>query len=140
DPATGLWTFTGSMNDARVNHSATMLIDGQVLVVGGSTQTNYLQNSERYNPVTGTWIRVGEPLIDHHAYHTATLLPRGAVLVVGGYPDFPSTAEVLEMNSDVWRLATVQPAVSRWNHTATLLTGGKVLLVGGDEVNNSSIA
>ena len=35
NPATGAFTFTGSLNTGRSNHTATLLDNGTVLVVGG---------------------------------------------------------------------------------------------------------
>jgi len=35
NPASGTWTVTGSLNTGRSAHTATLLTNGQVLVVGG---------------------------------------------------------------------------------------------------------
>jgi hypothetical protein len=55
DPATATWTYTGSLNVARVRHTATLLDDGSVLVVGGiggDTSSGYalLRSAELYLP------------------------------------------------------------------------------------------
>ena len=40
DPSVGSSTFTGSLNIARSSHSATLLMNGQVLAAGGQTENN----------------------------------------------------------------------------------------------------
>ncbi|HEY3663278.1 MAG TPA: kelch repeat-containing protein [Chthoniobacterales bacterium] len=54
-PASEHWTFTGSLNTGRYNHTATLLANGQVLVTGG-TFGGYpypaLASSELYDPGT----------------------------------------------------------------------------------------
>ncbi len=49
DPATGIWTPTGSLLAVRWNHAATLLQDGKVLVTGGSdTAFTPVADSEIY--------------------------------------------------------------------------------------------
>jgi N-acetylneuraminic acid mutarotase len=50
NPGTGVWTKAGSMNKARVGHSATLLISGQVLAAAGSGGGNELGSAELYKP------------------------------------------------------------------------------------------
>src|SRR4029450_10222160 len=79
DPASGTWTFTGSLNKERGQHTATLLQSGMVLVAGGSASTS----AELYDPASGTWTFTGS-LNTARAGHTATLLQNGMVLVAGG--------------------------------------------------------
>ena len=89
DPASHTWSTTGSMHQARVYHTATLLPNGKVLVAGGlliipgQPDAAILANSELYDPATGTWSMTGRM---NHARKdfTATLLPNGYVLAVGG--------------------------------------------------------
>src|SRR5262249_25207226 len=80
------WIPTGSLNISRDGHTATLLTDGKVLVVGGTngnSSSNFLNSAELYDPVTGTWSTTGS-LNTPRYLHTATLLANGKVLVVGG--------------------------------------------------------
>jgi hypothetical protein len=56
----GTWTTTGSLNTARSAHTATLLLNGQVLVTGGEDLAqNILTIAELYNPATGKWTVTG---------------------------------------------------------------------------------
>ena len=83
DPASGTWTTTGSLANARYFHTATLLPNGKVLVAGGYSAGSYLASAELYDPASGTWTATGS-LADARRFHTATLLPNGKVLVAGG--------------------------------------------------------
>ena len=80
----GSWTTTGSLNMARFGHTATLLQNGQVLVVGGNATQNTLASAELYNPATGHWTVTGS-MATPRLGHSSTLLPNGEVLVAGRY-------------------------------------------------------
>jgi len=75
------------MTDGRQYHSATLLSDGRVLIVGGGSDyanRRFLASAEIFDPATGTFTSTGS-LATARSYHTATLLNDGRVLVAGGY-------------------------------------------------------
>src|SRR2546425_9110196 len=51
DPATGTFSLTGSMAQARASQTATRLLDGKVLVAGGSGTSAVLASAELYSQV-----------------------------------------------------------------------------------------
>jgi Galactose oxidase, central domain len=81
------WSFTGSLEQARLYAIGTVLPNGEVLVVGGSYRGTFVQygltSAELYNPSTGTSSFAGS-LNTWRYSHTATLLNNGTVLIVGG--------------------------------------------------------
>jgi hypothetical protein len=135
DPALGTWTTTGSMATARASHTATLLANGKVLVVGGwnavsGSSAAYFASAELYDPATGTWTTTGS-LTNPRYMHTATLLDNGKVLVVGGYNGtYLASSELYDPATGTW--ATTGPLTdARDGHTATLLNNGKVFVAGG---------
>lgn len=80
--------MTASLSIERVFHTASVLTDGKVLVVGGLQCRKYgcLQSAELYDPRTDTWTSTGS-LNYPRCHHVATVLKDGKVLVVGGNPE-----------------------------------------------------
>ena len=60
DPATGTFAPTGSMTFPRVWHSAALLPDGKVLVVGRDSAAGDDRTAELYDPATGRFSRTGD--------------------------------------------------------------------------------
>ena len=84
DPEANAFRSIGTMTTARRMHTATLLPDGTVLIVGGYDEGGALAGAELYDPVAGTFRATGS-LGTARGGHTAILLPTGKVLVIGGY-------------------------------------------------------
>jgi len=131
------FTNTGSMNIGRDYYTATLLMNGKVLVAGGWNGSSITNEVDLYDPVKGTWTNTGS-MTTNRSHHAAVLLTNGQVLVVGGLtgignsPSPLSSSETYDPATGVWTATTNSPADARWDHTATLLQSGKVLVAGGN--------
>ncbi len=93
------------MSVARRSHTATLLPNGKVLIVGGgngvsTTTSQPIQSVELFDPATGLFTVIGNMLAPRSA-HSAILLDDGTVLISGGSTGtgtlFPTnTAEVFD--------------------------------------------
>ncbi len=135
DPATATFSPTGSLAVAREWHSATLLLDGRVLIVGGRSYDGTLRSAEVWDPVSGTF-SPGGSLAEPRENHAAALLPDGRVLVAGGWN--VEGASVTHASAEVWDPATgtFGPASplseARREASVTTLHDGRVFILGGD--------
>jgi hypothetical protein len=129
----GTFIATGALATGRQEHTATLLLDGRVLIAGGWGSTAVFASAELYDPKSGKFSPTGS-MNETRAQHTATLLGDGRVLIVGG-EDFDgncrTSAELYDPTAGTFS-PTGSMTLARQNHTATLLADGRVLVVGGD--------
>jgi Kelch motif len=130
----GAWIATGTMGTPRFEHAAVRLLDGRVLVIGGSSDDTNPATAELYDPASGTWSATGNMLKPRYGF-PPTLLLDGRVLV--GDTDDPRAdvpltgAEVYDPASGTWSSAGMVSTTEEWGGlTATVLRDGNVLVAG----------
>ena len=86
DPETsGVFSVPGHLHTARVHASATTMLDGRVLVAGGSNGTTELASAEIYDRYSQSFSMAATQMSVGRQGHSAVLLPdNGGVLVAGG--------------------------------------------------------
>jgi Abnormal spindle-like microcephaly-assoc'd, ASPM-SPD-2-Hydin/Kelch motif/Galactose oxidase, central domain len=111
DPATNGVSSTGLMNDARGQHTATLLNNGLVLVTGGY--------DENFDPAS-----FNEATATAELYDPSN---QGFSCVPTGASSSTTTSDCPDVMSS-----------PRWNHRATLLADGTVLVTGGTPTDSGT--
>lgn len=159
EPATNSWTVGASLPNGiagGVGHSATLLTDGSVLVIGGfdacpaqDTPVTARKIASRFFPKTNTWEEAG-PINQFRAFHSATRLDDGRVVIAGGgktisgpcaspiWADVHTSSEIYSPDySDVYTsqndksFSAGNMTEARTEHQAISLGNGRILLAGG---------
>jgi len=134
DPVLDAVVASGTLQERRTGHQATLLADGRVLIAGGSRTDspgapNYSRTSaEVFDPGPRTTAALPAMAVAR-AGHRATMLGDGRVLVTGGHGT-DAKAEVFDPVAGNFALAGTMTTPRR-EHTATLLSDGSVLVAGG---------
>jgi anti-sigma factor RsiW len=132
DPSSERFISTEAMNVPRHKHSATLINEGHVLIIGGISATTWSSggnaSAEIFDPAAGSFTSTGSMSLPRYKIRDAVVrLPTGQVLVAGG-------AGRVEIYDPVTtRFSTVAGAIGvpRYYATATLLDNGEVLITGG---------
>jgi Galactose oxidase, central domain/Kelch motif len=131
----------GQMLEPRSGHTATLLPDGKVLIVGGMRRNqDFYKSAELYDPTTQKFQQTGDMSIGRVG-HIAVLLRTGRVLIAGGWVGYGGT-DSAELYDPVTGKFTVisKMTTRRGRPSATLLPDGDVLIAGGEARDNVSLA
>src|SRR5258708_2989697 len=108
------------MNDSRAEHTATLLSNGMVLLVGGATDSSGsfppypigapVSSAELHDPSTGSF-NFAAYLGTARSQHTATLLTNGTVLIAGGTTDAggQNTNGTVTSSTELYQPASLAP-------------------------------
>ena len=138
DPATKTWalpTTLSTLNETRSYHTATLLTNGKVLVVGGGLDNR----NEIYDPAAAGGTKAAFAATDisptGRYSQTATRLKDGSVLVVGGFDGAIAlkSAELFDPTALINGTPIPNLSTGRYLHSATLLNDGRVLVAGGTD-------
>jgi hypothetical protein len=138
DPSVGSFTLTaGTMTAGHVGHTATLLNNSTVLIVGGEASGGGGSAiAEIFSPSSQTFTATTGPLNVGRSFHSAALLSNGKVLFSGGWTNFGNAstnqAEIYDPTASTFSDQGLL-AYSRSLAGIALLPSGQVLIVGGIE-------
>jgi hypothetical protein len=97
DPLTGSVVPISGMQQARAYHSATVLPDGTVLILGGiGSDERIVLQAELFDPQTKTFSEISSAP-KPRAFHTATSITDGRVVVANCVPPYSPDLNPIEL-------------------------------------------
>ncbi len=133
DPATGNWSYTGSLTVPRGRGTAVELSDGRVAMIGGEVNPGVTQTDqiEIYDPSTGRWGDGGHLLVARQN-ERCVYVNDSTIVVIGGLTADGTTTECEIYNA----VAQTCHAIASLNQNiqdnmAILLYNGDIMVAGG---------
>lgn len=116
-----------NMNIGRAMHTATLMKDGNVLIVGGSAEVDEkaLKTAEIYNPQLNKFILLKNKTNVEHSGSKSFLLKNGKVAIVGR-----NGIEIFDPTTNKFKLVN-KMLKPRYNFNAILINDDKILIYGG---------
>ena len=128
------WSSAGQLTQARSGAAAVQMIDGRILITGGTDANGVPQaTAEVYSPATGVFSALPAMNVPR-ANHAAVLLETGDVLVTGGLTSgggYSDSAEIYSSKKQVWTLVPNSMSTGVAGQAMVLLSDGNVLIAGG---------
>jgi uncharacterized protein (TIGR03437 family) len=147
DPFTDTWRETAPLNSPRIGHTAILLFDGRLLVVGGTRNEPGVSTPlpagppEVFDPATEKWTVIPEiatspPFPNAWTRSNIRYLPNGKILVLSQifnntFTFDPATGNVKQVSSPRTNIGYTFPS-------SLLLPNGKVLFLSGHESTPSA--
>ena len=137
----GSISVAAPMLNPRSGHTATLLPNGKVLIVGGMRRNqDFYKSAELYDPATGKFQPAGEMSIGRVG-HIAVLLRSGKVLIAGGWVGMGGTDSAELYDPVAGKFSVIAKMTARRGRpSATLLANGDVLIAGGETRDNEPVA
>jgi hypothetical protein len=130
------WEIAASMNVARVDHSALLLSDNRIMVVGCDNPYNLTRKCEMYDIQSNIW----SPITDMtytYVSHEATLLNDGRVIVIGDFGNLNNekfNSEIYYPEKNLWVQTNLMPNIKQFRKSI-LLSNNKLAILGGEIEN-----
>ena len=145
NPMTDQFTTASLMNESRMNHTATLLQNGKVLITAGinvfatmsngkvngaGAATTFSNSAELFDPATATFTCVGSVGFVHggcspsmtktRAGQSATLLANGTVLIAGGFVAYGRP--IFQMGNATKSAEIFDPTTGKFTKTKSMHT------------------
>ena len=130
-PPTGSVTPAAPMLEPRSGQTATLLLDGRVLVAGGMRRNqDFYKSAELYDPATGRFQATGQMSVGRVG-QIAVLLNSGKVPIAGGWIGQGGTDSAELYDPATGKFTSIaRMTVRRGRPSAALLKNGDVLIAG----------